>query len=404
MRIAIVITWFALLIMIFFGIRGLSAQEVFEIKGNQFHQKIFGFELEMPQNWQVEDNGEISPTGNYLIIFGPDTSDNARLYLSFSPVKGLSLDEFASESVREVAQDQEIVFEETRIGNLDCLVGRLPMSSVPGEKYPDLTTVFFQFNDNFLEVLFFSYDKVQRDEALDTLKTMKFDLKLKELSFMAVKNYSNYGSVNSEGLSSTAPITNTENMLFGDASVCDGSENVIYDDFEYASRFPAGAHEDEYGFRLQYCINGRYHVDNRAKTVDVYIPDMQIDSRNFKASVVMRFEGGHPMKGNGLVFRGGDTGFYLFDLTPDGFYTLFNYSKGFKELEERTFTPMAKPFDDNKIAISAIDNEIEIFLNDKLLKSLKVTDEHEKGFVGLYVSAGSWVSFDDYLLEVDNSS
>ncbi len=83
MRIVFIITYFVLLIAVCAGIGALSAEEVYEREGKVYHQKIFGFNLEIPDDWHVLDKGEISNRGDYLIIIGPDYADNAKIYMSF---------------------------------------------------------------------------------------------------------------------------------------------------------------------------------------------------------------------------------------------------------------------------------------------------------------------------------
>ncbi|MBU1022818.1 hypothetical protein KKB99_00940, partial [bacterium] len=120
-----------------------------------------------------------------------------------------------------------------------------------------------------------------------------------------------------------------------------------------------------------------------------------------KIGVDIRFEGGHPMKGNGIVFRGSEEGFYLFDLSPDGFFALYHYKDGFETLLPKEFAKSAKPYEENRIELVARNNEFEFSINNETVKKIKVKDNLDSGFAGLYVCAGSWASFDNYFIEVD---
>ena len=82
------------------------------------------------------------------------------------------------------------------------------------------------------------------------------------------------------------------------------------------------------------------------------VTDMQMDIRNFHLSVDIRFEGGHPVKGNGLVFRGSEDGFYLFDLSPDGFYALYKFDGGFEIIIEKKYIKLASQYEENRIEVA----------------------------------------------------
>ena len=127
-----------------------------------------------------------------------------------------------------------------------------------------------------------------------------------------------------------------------------------------------------------------------------------MDIRNFHITLDMRFEGGHPVKGNGIVFRGSEKGFYLFDLSPDGFYALYQFKSGFVNLVDKTFFKTASSYEDNHIEIEVKDNTIILSLDGREVERVTVSDDLPSGFLGLYVCAGSWVSFDNYYVEIND--
>ncbi len=403
MRITYAIAYFTLLIAICIGLGAWSAEDIYEIKDHVFHQRIFGFTLEIPDGWSITDNGQISPRGDYPIEIKSDHSDTSELYLSFFPVKGLSLIEFADEILFEISMSEDIELKEKKIGNLDCIYASISLSSSnPDNRFPELTLIFSRIGDHFLKMIYYSYNEDESNEILEIIRTIKFDDKSRKMSFLAVKNHRNYGIPTQTKSNSQLYLYDKDPSLMMGAENADGSETIIIDDFEYPARFPAGETSDDYGSRRQYYENGRYHVDNRDKCIDVYVPDINLDIRDFTMGVDIRFEGGHPLKGNGLVFRGSEDGFYLFDLSPDGFFALYRYKGGFETLVEKTFVSSMKPYQENRIEIQAGDNEFRLYVNNKRVKKMTVKDDLNSGFAGLYVCAGSWVSFDNYFIEVDD--
>lgn len=402
MRFTYSIAYFTLLIAICIGMWAWSAEAVYDITDNVYHQRIFGFTLEIPDGWAVIDNGEISERGDYLIEIKSNHPDSAELFLSFFPVKGLSLIEFANETLFEISMSEDIELKEEKIGNLDFTRASLSMSSNPEHEFPKLILLFSRVGDHFLRAIFYSYNEDGQDEILEIIKTIQFDGKSSRISFLTVKNHWYYGTPTSTTDDSGLYLYDNDPNVMLDIENADGSETIIFDDFEYPARFPAGETSDDYGSRQQYYENGRYHVDNRAKHIDVYVPDIELDIYDFKMGVDVRFEGGHPMKGNGLVFRGSEDGFYLFDLSPDGFYALYRYKGGFETLVEKIFISNMKPYEENRIEIQAKGNEFRLYVNNKRVKKIKVEDDLSSGFAGLYICAGSWVSFDNYYIEVDD--
>jgi hypothetical protein len=402
MRFGLAIAYFALLILIFLGIGAFSAEKVYEITNQTYHQRIFGFTLELPIDWKVVDEGSVSPNGDYLIELGPDVPDETVLYLSFSPVKGLTLIELVNENILETELGEKISLTGGAIGNVDCYISRQRMNPDKSNAFPDLTNVFARTGDHFMHAIVYSYDQPERERIMKVLDSLHVDKALVEVSFLAVQNRSRYG----------IPIvaeSNTQMYLFAedpeiraDVSSADGSETFIFDDLTYPARFPEGEHRDLNGYRIQFYGDGRYHVDNRGKRIDVYIPDMNVDVRNFKLSVDMRFEGGHPMKGNGVVFRGGKQGFYLFEISGDCHFALYRYSGGFETIVEKEFSRKIIPYENNHLEIKTNENDISLYINGSCVDKVKVEDNVEDGFVGFYVCAGSWASFDDYCLEVFN--
>ena len=116
----------------------------------------------------------------------------------------------------------------------------------------------------------------------------------------------------------------------------------------------------------------------------------------------MRFEGGNPTKGNGIVFRGSEKGFYLFDLSPNGFYALYKYDGDFKSIQDKTLIPNVETYGENRIDVEVRGDIVRLLVNGERVKSINIDNRLDSGFVGLYVCAGSWVSFDNYWIEVND--
>jgi len=400
MRFGLIIAYFALLILVLVGIGAISAEEVYKIDGQTYHQRIFGFTLELPVDWMVVDEGAISPHGDYLIALGPDVPSQAMLNLNFLPVNGLTLIEFVNENLLDLETETKIDLSESRMGNVDCYISRQCMNAKQSSEFPDLTNVFARLGDHFMRAMVYSYDESEREQVLDVLDSIHFDESLREVSFLAVENHSRYGIPIITEQNSQMYLFSEDPEIRANVSSADGSEFVIFDDLTYPARFPEGEHRDLNGFRIQFYSDGRYQVDNRGKRIDVYIPDISVDAADFRMGVDMRFEGGHPLKGNGIVFRGGKSGFYLFEISQDSHFALYRFSNGFETVVEKTFAPEIQPFENNRIEVQAKGDEMLFFINGKSVRTISIEDDIDSGFVGFYVCAGSWSSFDDYYLEI----
>ena len=400
MRISFAILYFAFLIVLFTGIGSFSAEDVFDRGDDTYHQRVFGITMEIPNSWEIIDKGEISANGTYEIVIYPELSDDNELYMNFSPIKGLSLEEFANENLLELFSGDNYTLVDKEVGNLECLYASIQMSGFPNKEYPALTVLFSRAGDHYLKILFYSYDSHEFAKVNQIVETIVYDKKFKTHSFLMVQNHWRYGITNENKAVSDLYLLENDPENLVDAEKADGSETIIFDDFDYPARFPAGETTDDNGTRVQYYLEGRYHVDNRGKRLDVYIPDIDLDIHNMKIGVDIRFEGGHPMKGNGIIFRGSEKGFYLFDLSPDGFFALYYYDDSFETLLPKEFAKSAKPYEQNRIELVAINNELEFFINSKTVKKIKIEDKLGSGFAGLYVCAGSWASFDNYFIEV----
>jgi hypothetical protein len=377
-----------------------TSESVYQRNGQMFHQRVFGFTVQMPKDWQVMDQGEISSSGDYMISFGPNLDEEAILFFCLVPVKGLSMMEFANETMLGLELIDSMTLTEEKHGDLDCLVSTQKLSTDPAEEFPLITTVFSRIGDNYLRAFFLCGDSESQKQINDFLDSIKVADELREVSFLNVANYTQYGSPSSIVPTGEMLLYENEPDLMIDITCSDGSERMIFDDFAYPARFPEGEVADDLGYRSQYYQDGRYYVDNRKKAMDVYIPDMKMDVRNFHISLDMRFEGGHPVKGNGIVFRGGEKGFYLFDLSPDGFFALYQFKGDFVTLVDKTFFKTASSYEDNHIEIDVTDSTIILSLDGLEVKTIEVTDDLPSGFLGLYVCAGSWVSFDNYYVEI----
>jgi hypothetical protein len=402
MRLSTLKPYILLTIAVIVFLTAWTSESVYKRSGRLFHQRVFGFTMQMPENWQVKDQGEISTSGDYMISFGPNLNEEAKLYFCLFPVKGLSLMEFANETMFELELTNSITFTEEKYGDLDCLVSNQKLSVDSSEEFPSITTVFSRIGDNYMRVFFMCGDSGSRKEINDFLDTIKVADELREISFLNVANYAQYGSLNTIDATNEMLLYSNDPELMIDITSSDGSERMVFDDFAYPARFPEGEVADEYGYRAQYYQDGRYFVDNRKKLMDVYIPDIKMDIRNFHITLDMRFEGGHPVKGNGIVFRGSEKGFYLFDLSPDGFYALYQYKGGFVNLIDKTFFKTASSYEDNHIEIEVKDNTLILSLDGRQVERATVSDDLPSGFLGLYVCAGSWVSFDNYYVEIND--
>lgn len=402
MRLSTLKPYILLLVAVIVFLTAWTTESVYKRTGRLFHQRVFGFTIQMPENWQVKDEGKISSSGDYMISFGPKLDEEAILYFGLFPVKGLSLMEFANETLIELELTESMTLTEEKHGDLACLVSNQKLSVDTSEEFPSVTTVFSRIGDNYMRVFFMCGDSESKKEINDFLDTIKVADELREISFLNVTNYAFYGSPNTIDATNEMLLYSNDPELMIDITSSDGSERMIFDDFAYPARFPEGEVSDEYGYRSQYYQDGRYYVDNRKKVMDVYIPDMKMDVRNFHITLDMRFEGGHPVKGNGIVFRGSEKGFYLFDLSPDGFYALYQFKGGFVNLVEKTFFKTASSYEDNHVEIEVKDDTLILSLDGLEVERVKVSDELPSGFLGLYVCAGSWVSFDNYYIEIND--
>ncbi|MBU1023211.1 hypothetical protein KKB99_02895, partial [bacterium] len=198
MRVYFAILYFAFLIVLITGIGSFSAEDVFERNDDTYHQRVFGITMEIPGNWKIKDNGEVSPNGTYEIVIYPEHSDENELYLSFFPIKGLSLEEFANENLLELSSGEKYTIIEKKVGTLDCLYANIPMSSFPEKEFPALTTIFSRAGDHYMKILFYSYDSDKFAKTSQIIESTKFDQKLKTLSFLAVKDHWRYGTPNED--------------------------------------------------------------------------------------------------------------------------------------------------------------------------------------------------------------
>ena len=141
------------------------------------------------------------------------------------------------------------------------------------------------------------------------------------------------------------------------------------------------------------CFNGEKDSIHRTRISDEY--------EDCIISVKARGDGRAKNTGFGIQFGRSDEGYFMFRISPDGYYQLI-YSNGseFTDLIPWKNTDVVKKgFNDLKVMCSG--KNIRAYINNNLVVNVEIKD-YNGGGVGLVCAGNLDASFDDFIVEIPN--